>query len=78
MCFPAMLSLFIYMHVCMHLDGQVTVEGNEELQVVLVELLVFNCGLQVAAQWANRYNVPRERLPIGVWDTMKSLSPEEL
>ncbi|KAI4886029.1 hypothetical protein NFI96_024196, partial [Prochilodus magdalenae] len=57
---------------------QVTVEGSVELQVLLVELLVHYCGLQVAAQWAKRYNIPRDRLPIGVWDTMQSLSAKQL
>ncbi|XP_072515421.1 exonuclease mut-7 homolog [Salminus brasiliensis] len=57
---------------------QVTVEGSVELQVVLVELLVHYCGLQVAAQWAKRYNVPRNRLPFGVWDTIQSLSSTQL
>ncbi|XP_066507568.1 exonuclease mut-7 homolog isoform X2 [Hoplias malabaricus] len=58
---------------------QATVEGSMELQVLLVELLVHYCGLLVvAAQWAKRYNVPRNRLPIGVWDTMQSLSAQQL
>ncbi|KAG9263260.1 hypothetical protein AMEX_G23275 [Astyanax mexicanus] len=57
---------------------QVTVEGSLELQVVLVELLVHYSGLQVGAQWAKRYNIPRHRLPFGVWDTMGSLSSNQL
>ncbi|KAL7847877.1 hypothetical protein AOLI_G00225950 [Acnodon oligacanthus] len=57
---------------------QVTVEGSAELQVLLVDLLVHYSELQVAAQWAKHYNVPRDRLPIGVWDTMQSLSAKQL
>ncbi|XP_017563688.1 exonuclease mut-7 homolog isoform X1 [Pygocentrus nattereri] len=57
---------------------QVTVEGNVELQVLLVDLLVHYSELQVAAQWAKHYNVPRDRLRTGVWDTMQSLSSKQL
>lgn len=57
---------------------QVTVEGSVDLQVVLVELLVKHCGLKVAAQWAKHYRVPRDRLPMGVWDTMERLSSSQL
>ncbi|XP_034168728.2 exonuclease mut-7 homolog [Pangasianodon hypophthalmus] len=57
---------------------QVTVEGSVDLQVVLVELLVKHSGLKAAAQWAKHYSVPRDRLPIGVWDTMETLSSSQL
>ncbi|KAG1971128.1 exonuclease mut-7 [Pimephales promelas] len=57
---------------------QAMIEGNLELQVQLVQLLVKHCSLQTAAQWAAHYSVPRNRLPIGVWDKIQSLSPKEL
>ncbi|XP_030625113.1 exonuclease mut-7 homolog [Chanos chanos] len=57
---------------------QATVAGNAELQIQLVELLTKRCGLRTAAQWAQHYNVPRDRLPYGVWDTLRSLSPARL
>lgn len=57
---------------------QVTVQGSEELQVVLVELLVKHSGLKAAAQWANHYSVPRDRLPIGVWATIETLSSSQI
>lgn len=57
---------------------QVTVEGSVDLQVVLVELLVKHCGLKAAAQWAKHYSVPRDRLSLGVWDTMETLSSSQL
>ncbi|KAK1800638.1 hypothetical protein P4O66_005842, partial [Electrophorus voltai] len=57
---------------------QVTVQGSVELQVVLVELLVRFCGLRAAAQWAEFYSVPRDRLPFGVWDAMQSCASMQL
>ncbi|XP_062870052.1 exonuclease mut-7 homolog [Trichomycterus rosablanca] len=57
---------------------QVTVEGDVELQVVLVEQLVKHCGVKAAAQWAKRFGVPRDRLPFGVLDTMETLSLSQL
>ncbi|KAM6984825.1 exonuclease mut-7 homolog [Aplochiton taeniatus] len=56
---------------------QSTVADCPELQVQLVELLVKHCGLQIASQWSLRYNVPRDRLPFGVWDTQQSLPPAQ-
>ncbi|XP_058644996.1 exonuclease mut-7 homolog isoform X3 [Onychostoma macrolepis] len=53
---------------------QAMIEGNTELQVQLVQLLVKHCSLQTAAQWAAHYNLPRNRLPLGVWDKIQSLS----
>ncbi|XP_048030390.1 exonuclease mut-7 homolog [Megalobrama amblycephala] len=57
---------------------QAMIEGNLELQVQLVHLLVKHCSLQTAAQWAAHYSLPRNRLPIGVWDKIQSLSPKQL
>ncbi|KAL1266933.1 hypothetical protein QQF64_002608 [Cirrhinus molitorella] len=57
---------------------QAMIEGNTELQVQLVQLLVKHCSLQTAAQWAAHYNLPRNRLPPGVWDKIQSLSPKQL
>nr|XP_055064901.1 exonuclease mut-7 homolog [Misgurnus anguillicaudatus]XP_055064902.1 exonuclease mut-7 homolog [Misgurnus anguillicaudatus]XP_055064903.1 exonuclease mut-7 homolog [Misgurnus anguillicaudatus] len=57
---------------------QAMVEGNTELQVQLLQLLVKHCSLLTAAQWAAHYSVPRDRLPIGVWDKIQSLSPQQL
>uniref|UniRef100_A0A4W4FBT1 3'-5' exonuclease domain-containing protein n=1 Tax=Electrophorus electricus TaxID=8005 RepID=A0A4W4FBT1_ELEEL len=57
---------------------EVTVQGSVELQVVLVELLVRFCGLRAAAQWAEFYSVPRDRLPFGVWDAMQSCASMQL
>ncbi|KAJ8286604.1 hypothetical protein GJAV_G00041050 [Gymnothorax javanicus] len=56
---------------------QATVGDSPELQVHLVELLVKHSGLHAAAQWSLLYEVPRERLPMGVWDTQQSLPPVE-
>ncbi|XP_035246857.1 exonuclease mut-7 homolog isoform X1 [Anguilla anguilla] len=56
---------------------QAAVADSPELQVHLVELLVRHSGLSVAAQWSLLYGVPRERLPLGVWDTQQSLPPAE-
>uniref|UniRef100_A0A8C1AG90 Exonuclease 3'-5' domain containing 3 n=1 Tax=Cyprinus carpio carpio TaxID=630221 RepID=A0A8C1AG90_CYPCA len=57
---------------------QAMIEGNTELQVQLVQLLVKHCSLKTAAQWAAHYNLPRNRLPLGVWDKIQSLSPKQL
>ncbi|XP_040054288.2 exonuclease mut-7 homolog isoform X2 [Gasterosteus aculeatus] len=57
---------------------QYVVADDSELQIHLVELLVKYCGcLSKASQWSLRYNVPRNRLPFGVWDTQQSL-PSDL
>ncbi|KAJ8339012.1 hypothetical protein SKAU_G00357980 [Synaphobranchus kaupii] len=56
---------------------QATVADSLELQVNLVELLVRYSGLHTAAQWSLLYSVPRERLPLGVWDTQQGLPPTE-
>ncbi|KAG9354167.1 hypothetical protein JZ751_012291 [Albula glossodonta] len=56
---------------------QATVAGSPELQVYLVELLVRYSGLHSAAQWSMHYRVPRERLPMGVWDTQQNLPPSK-
>ncbi|XP_073334790.1 exonuclease mut-7 homolog [Pagrus major] len=55
---------------------QFVVADDLELQINLVEMLVKNCGLQKASQWALRYNIPRYRLPLGVWETQQSLPPD--
>lgn len=52
---------------------QYVVGDDGELQIQLVELLVRYSGLRRAAQWSLRYNVPRYRLPCGVWETQQSL-----
>ncbi|XP_031133903.1 exonuclease mut-7 homolog isoform X1 [Sander lucioperca] len=54
---------------------QYVVADDLELQIHLVEMLVRYCGLQKAAQWSLRYNIPRNRLPSGVWETQQSLPP---
>lgn len=54
------------------------VAGDDvELQIHLVELLVRYSSLRKAAQWSLRYNVPRARLPPGVWETQQTL-PQHL
>ncbi|XP_036972745.1 exonuclease mut-7 homolog isoform X2 [Acanthopagrus latus] len=55
---------------------QFVVADDLELQINLVEMLVKNCGLQKASQWSLRYNIPRYRLPLGVWETQQSLPPD--
>lgn len=57
---------------------QAMIEGDLELQVQLVQLLVKHCSLKAAAQWSAHYKLPRNRLPIGVWDKIQSLSPQQL
>ncbi|XP_042365330.1 exonuclease mut-7 homolog [Plectropomus leopardus] len=54
---------------------QYVVADDLELQIQLVEMLVKYCGLQKASQWSLRYNLPRDRLPCGVWDKQQSLPP---
>uniref|UniRef100_A0A3Q4BZM5 3'-5' exonuclease domain-containing protein n=1 Tax=Mola mola TaxID=94237 RepID=A0A3Q4BZM5_MOLML len=44
-----------------------------QLQIQLVHLLVRNSELQKASQWSLRYNIPRDRLPRGVWEMQQSL-----
>ncbi|XP_049908805.1 exonuclease mut-7 homolog [Epinephelus moara] len=55
---------------------QYVVADDSELQILLVEMLVKYCGLQKASQWSLRYNIPRNRLPCGVWETQWSLPPD--
>lgn len=55
---------------------QYVVADDHELQILLVEMLVKYCGLQKASQWSLRYNIPRSRLPCGVWETQQSLPPD--
>ncbi|XP_059214379.1 exonuclease mut-7 homolog [Centropristis striata] len=54
---------------------QYVVADDLELQIQLVEMLVKYCGLQKSSQWSLRYNIPRNRLPCGVWETQQSLPP---
>ncbi|KAJ8260556.1 hypothetical protein COCON_G00162790 [Conger conger] len=56
---------------------QAAVADSPELQVHLVELLVKYSGLQDAAQWSRRYGVPKDQLPLGVWDTQQDLPVTE-
>ncbi|KAJ8401956.1 hypothetical protein AAFF_G00375370 [Aldrovandia affinis] len=56
---------------------QATVADSPGLQVHLVELLVKYSGLHSAAQWSMRYRIPKESLPMGVWDVQQSLPPSE-
>ncbi|KAM8829137.1 exonuclease mut-7 homolog isoform 2-T3 [Spinachia spinachia] len=56
---------------------QYVVADDSELQIQLVELLVKYCGcLSKASQWSLRYDIPRNRLPFGVWETQQSLPPD--
>uniref|UniRef100_A0A3P9KSJ1 Exonuclease 3'-5' domain containing 3 n=1 Tax=Oryzias latipes TaxID=8090 RepID=A0A3P9KSJ1_ORYLA len=55
---------------------QNVVADDAELHIHLVELLAKYCGLQKASQWSLRYNIPRNRLPFGVWETQRSLPPD--
>ncbi|XP_070706537.1 exonuclease mut-7 homolog isoform X2 [Pempheris klunzingeri] len=55
---------------------QYVVADDFELQIQLVEMLVKYCGLQKASQWSLRYNIPRNRLPCGVWEMQQSLPPD--
>ncbi|XP_047426125.1 exonuclease mut-7 homolog isoform X2 [Mugil cephalus] len=54
---------------------QYVVADDLELQIQLVEILTKYSGVRKAAQWSLRYNVPRYRLPFGVWETQQSLPP---
>lgn len=56
--------------------AQYVVADDLELQIQLVEMLVKYCGLQKASQWSLRYNIPKNRLPYGVWETQQSLPPD--
>uniref|UniRef100_A0A672IZ76 Exonuclease 3'-5' domain containing 3 n=1 Tax=Salarias fasciatus TaxID=181472 RepID=A0A672IZ76_SALFA len=47
---------------------QYVVGDDLELQVHLVTKLEQYCGLQKACQWSLRYNIPKDRLPLGVWE----------
>ncbi|TKS84614.1 Exonuclease mut-7 -like protein [Collichthys lucidus] len=51
------------------------VADDLELQIHLVEMLVKYSDFQKASQWSLRYNIPRNRLPYGVWETQQSLPP---
>ncbi|KAI4816456.1 hypothetical protein KUCAC02_008783, partial [Chaenocephalus aceratus] len=55
---------------------QYVVADDLELRISLVELLVRYSDIQKAAQWALRYNIPRNRLPCGVWETQQDLLPD--
>ncbi|KAM4527305.1 exonuclease mut-7 homolog [Odontesthes bonariensis] len=55
---------------------QYVVADDPELQVHLVEMLVKYCSLEKASQWSLRYNIPRNRLPYGVWEKQQSLPPD--
>uniref|UniRef100_A0A3Q2PD95 Exonuclease 3'-5' domain containing 3 n=1 Tax=Fundulus heteroclitus TaxID=8078 RepID=A0A3Q2PD95_FUNHE len=55
---------------------QYVVADDLQLQVHLVEMLAKHCGLQKASQWSLRYNIPKNRLPPGVWETQQSLPPD--
>ncbi|KAF3848937.1 hypothetical protein F7725_015434 [Dissostichus mawsoni] len=55
---------------------QYVVADDLELRISLVELLVRYSDIQKAAQWALRYNIPRNRLPCGVWETQQDLPPD--
>ncbi|XP_053267889.1 exonuclease mut-7 homolog [Pleuronectes platessa] len=55
---------------------QSVVADDLELQIQLVEMLVKYYGLQKAAQWSLKYNIPRYRLPFGVWETQQRLPPD--
>nr|XP_019937305.1 PREDICTED: exonuclease mut-7 homolog [Paralichthys olivaceus] len=55
---------------------QSVVADDLELQIQLVEMLVKYHSLQKASQWSLNYNVPRNRLPFGVWDTQQCLPPD--
>lgn len=61
---------FCVMHV------QYVVGNDSQLQVHLVEMLTKYCGLQKAAQWSLKYNIPRNQLPRGVWEKQQSLPPD--
>eukprot|EP00066_Takifugu_rubripes_P026856 XP_011616122.1 PREDICTED: exonuclease mut-7 homolog isoform X2 [Takifugu rubripes] len=54
---------------------QYVVEDDPQLQVQLVQMLVKHAGLEKASQWSLKYNVPRNQLPIGVWETQQDLPP---
>ncbi|XP_075935722.1 exonuclease mut-7 homolog isoform X1 [Anarhichas minor] len=54
---------------------QYVVADDFELQIQLVEMLVRYCSFHKASQWSLRYNIPRDRLPCGVWETQQSLPP---
>ncbi|XP_015236544.1 PREDICTED: exonuclease mut-7 homolog [Cyprinodon variegatus] len=56
---------------------QYVVSDDLHLQVHLVEMLVKYSCLQKAAQWSLRYKIPRNRLPLGVWETQQSLPPDQ-
>ncbi|TRY74118.1 hypothetical protein DNTS_026667 [Danionella cerebrum] len=57
---------------------EVMIKGDLELQVLLVQLLVKHSDLKTAAKWAAHYRLPRNRLPVGVWDKIQCLSPQQL
>ncbi|KAM4719370.1 exonuclease mut-7 homolog [Anableps anableps] len=55
---------------------QYVVADDLQLQVHLVEMLTKFCSLQKASQWSLRYNIPKNRLPLGVWEMQQSLPPD--
>lgn len=67
-------SGYFQMLVCV-MCVKYVVADDLELQIQLVEMLVKYCSLRKASQWSLRYNIPRYRLPFGVWETQQSLPP---
>ncbi|MEQ2233718.1 hypothetical protein ILYODFUR_024643, partial [Ilyodon furcidens] len=55
---------------------QYVVADDLLLQVHLVQMLVKYCSLQKASQWSLRYNIPKDQLPLGVWEAQQSLPPD--
>ncbi|XP_074545818.1 exonuclease mut-7 homolog [Halichoeres trimaculatus] len=55
---------------------QYVVADDTELQIMLVEMLLKYCSPEKASQWSSRYNIPRHRLPSGLWETQQSPPPE--
>ncbi|XP_063000892.1 exonuclease mut-7 homolog [Elgaria multicarinata webbii] len=56
---------------------QSTVQGSQWLQEQLVHLLVRYCGLEAAATWALRYDLPADKLPYGTGEAMETLRTQE-
>ncbi|XP_077479257.1 exonuclease mut-7 homolog [Stigmatopora argus] len=55
---------------------QTVLADDLELQILLVEMLLYHGGPEQAAQWSLRYNLPMHRLPSAVWNAQQNLSPE--
>ncbi|XP_061913437.1 exonuclease mut-7 homolog isoform X1 [Entelurus aequoreus] len=56
---------------------ETVVADDPELHIQLVEMLV-KYTLVKSAQWSRRYNIPKHRLPFGVWDAQEGLAAELL